>query len=285
LRLEKIAKAEKIEFTKEAFTQIATAAKGSFRDAVKLLEQIWLSGGKVDEKTTGTVLGNLKNLTPGEFLQLWENQDVEASLLFIGQLVENGVNIRNFVEKCIEELRGQLLQTRSKSLIAKIEKLDIVFDRTKQSAISQLPLEMMILEDAPDGKPTQSAEKALPEKKAIGLPENKHKLEDVTSKWPEILKAVRPKNHSVEALLRATSPVAFDGEDLLLEVFYKFHKDKLETDRCRKIVEESVKDVLNSGNVKLKLKLTSKQVKQELAADVEEDIVKAAAEIFKVDAL
>jgi len=71
------------------------------------------------------------------------------------------------------------------------------------------------------------------------------KLEEIQSRWQEVLLAVRPKNHSVEALLRATRPKAIDGEMLTIEVFYKFHKDKLETEKCRQIVEEAASEIFN----------------------------------------
>ena len=116
----------------------------------------------------------------------------------------------------------------------------------------------------------------------------KYAVEDITARWQEIMKAVKPKNHSVEALLRSTKPLFFDGERLELEVFYKFHKDKLETEKCRQIVESSVTEVFGVGPIKLHLKLgqKGKAAKEEVtASDVGEDIVKAAEEIFKAEAV
>lgn len=69
-------------------------------------------------------------------------------------------------------------------------------------------------------------------------------LEEIQIRWKEVLLAVRPRNHSVEALLRATRPINLAGGVLTLEVFYKFHKDQLETEKCRKIVEEVASEFL-----------------------------------------
>ena len=71
-----------------------------------------------------------------------------------------------------------------------------------------------------------------------------------------------------------------------MEVFYKFHKDKLESQRCREIVEQSIGDVLNTDPIRVELRLGQKSKKEEVSAEaIEEDIVKAAEEIFKVDAI
>ena len=69
-------------------------------------------------------------------------------------------------------------------------------------------------------------------------------LEEIQIHWKEVLLAVRPRNHSVEALLRATRPINLAGGVLTLEVFYKFHKDQLETEKCRRIVEEVASEFL-----------------------------------------
>ena len=71
----------------------------------------------------------------------------------------------------------------------------------------------------------------------------------------------------------------------MLEVFYKFHKDKLETDKCRQIVEMAVAEAFSVDTIKLNLKLGQgqKKGKEEVtAANVGDDIVKAAEAIFGV---
>jgi pyruvate/2-oxoacid:ferredoxin oxidoreductase alpha subunit len=62
-------------------------------------------------------------------------------------------------------------------------------------------------------------------------------LEKIDSDWGKVLVAVKPYNHSVEAFLRAARPKSIKGNLLTLEVFYPFHKDKLEEPKNRKIVE------------------------------------------------
>ncbi len=123
-------------------------------------------------------------------------------------------------------------------------------------------------------------------------------LEEIQGHWKEVLLAVRPRNHSVEALLRATRPINLAGGVLTLEVFYKFHKDQLETEKCRKIVEEVASEFLGMPiNLKCilgerpktteitekKEEYTEKPVEPVVPGNGEttdEDIVEVAKEIF-----
>ncbi len=71
-------------------------------------------------------------------------------------------------------------------------------------------------------------------------------LDKIIENWGNILMAVKPFNHSVEAFLRAARPIELDGRKLVLEVFYPFHKDRLEEARNRKIVESGLLKVLGA---------------------------------------
>lgn len=296
-RLEKIVKAEKIETNKKTLELIAKAGRGSFRDEVKILEQIWLTTGEVSEESVRKSLDMLESADPNKFIELWKANETDQLLQFIGKLVENGVALRTFVERVTEQLRLEFLASKSAEAFTMLEKLDKAYEQVRTAAVPQLPLEMMVIGLAapspktqiPNVKPESSpkVERVVEEVvTVVSDSKGKYKLEDVKEKWTDILKDVRPKNHSVEALLRSTSPMGFDGQDLLLEVFYKFHKDKLETEKCRQLVEESVQSVFGISTVHLKLKLGVKSKSDDISeAVVGDDIVKAAEKIFQVDAV
>jgi DNA polymerase-3 subunit gamma/tau len=133
------------------------------------------------------------------------------------------------------------------------------------------------------------------------LKEGKNKkftLEEIQGRWQEVLTCVRPQNHSVEALLRATRPKAITGGILTIEVFYKFHKDRLEQEKCRRIVEEAASNVFQSL-VKIKFLLGEKPKVEKKVAPMmkqtqepvvestpgngettDQDIIEVAKEIF-----
>lgn len=103
-------------------------------------------------------------------------------------------------------------------------------------------------------------------------------LQAIISKWGDLLEGVKPLNHSVEALLKAARPLKMDKGFLVLEVFYKFHKERLDSDKCRSIVEEVASDLLGN-QVRIKCVLGQKQ-KQAASEQEKNDIMEVASEIF-----
>ncbi|KKS33038.1 MAG: polymerase III, subunit gamma and tau protein [Candidatus Amesbacteria bacterium GW2011_GWA2_42_12] len=278
--LAKVVKGEKLKISKEDLELVAREARGSFRDGTKILEQIITSGEDVR-----SVLKMQASAEPDIFLDLVAKKDIEELLKFINALVEGGVSIRTFLERLIMRLRDELLDSKNTQIIETIEELEKVYVRTKEAAVEQLPLEMFVIEQC--GTPNaqgsilnaqkteiSASEPVVVEKKI--QPSGNYKLEDVVLKWKDVLAAVRPMNHSVEALLRSTKPADFDGHTLNLEVFYKFHKDKLETDKCRKIVEDGVASVFGMQSVVVKMQLGTRQ-----EPPSSEDLAKIAEGIFK----
>ena len=66
--------------------------------------------------------------------------------------------------------------------------------------------------------------------------------ETLRSRWPEFLNALRPRNLSLEALMRSCEPVAVEGDVVLLGFAHNFHRSKVEEERNKRLVE----DVLSS---------------------------------------
>jgi DNA polymerase III subunit gamma/tau len=107
--------------------------------------------------------------------------------------------------------------------------------------------------------------------------------------WREIMKQTKPQNTSLEALLRACKLNGFDGQVLTVEVFYKFHKDKLEQTVYRELVEKIAAEILGTTKLRMLCVLSNTRKK---AADVVnvaavpstgEDISQLAEQIFGGD--
>lgn len=333
-KLAAVNKGEGAKFKAGDLEAMARAAKGSFRDAIKIMEQAIAADYDV-----AAVLGQVAGSEPEKFVELVTKGDTAGGLAFINTLVEEGVNVRGFIERCVEYLREQMLAEAKSGgadlgrTLKLIEGLNRAYERTKTAAVVQLPLEVFVLE-AGTGQTTagsrgqaeketvkvemkrdkqEEAPKAFVQTQGVkpeavtadkaGNGNGKYRLDDVAGRWVEIMKQVKPKNHSVEALLRSTRPVGFDGSQLTLEVFYKFHMDKLSSDKCREIVETSVAEVFGFGSpVKLALRLGERKMigsdtmkpgesngklkpAEELDGAVEEDIIRAAQEIFKAEVI
>jgi len=66
--------------------------------------------------------------------------------------------------------------------------------------------------------------------------------EGLRTQWPEFLNALRPRNLSLEALMRSCEPVAVEGDVVLLGFTHNFHRSKVEEQHNKQLVE----DVLSS---------------------------------------
>jgi DNA polymerase-3 subunit gamma/tau len=68
--------------------------------------------------------------------------------------------------------------------------------------------------------------------------------EMLQSRWPEFLNALRPRNLSLEALVRACDPVAVEGDVVELAFVHSFHRSKVEEDQNRQIIEDVLSDLI-----------------------------------------
>ena len=66
----------------------------------------------------------------------------------------------------------------------------------------------------------------------------------VLEQWSRFLNALRPRDLSLEALMRSCEPVGVEGDVVVLSFSHKFHRSKVEEDKKRGIVEDVLSDVL-----------------------------------------
>jgi DNA polymerase-3 subunit gamma/tau len=311
--LRRSVESEGLEVEKGVLEEIAKAAGGSFRDAHKILEELAAGGKKITLKQTRQLLGQIEELSAEKLLPFLEKKDAKGGLREIARVVEGGVDLENYLLKLLELLRKGLLEKMGvgeepvevlKNFdVSQIKSLISLFSRAagelRFSPIPQLPLELAVVEWCGDKMSNLPAGQAGFKTQMSNLKEKKSSpqvqqnsdpqaqaanIKRVEEKWAEILTKIKPQNHSVEALLKATRIKDFQNGWLTLEVFYKFHKERLETEKCRRIVEETVGKVIGTP-VKLKCILGEKKnnltIQQSNNENNEEiDILEVANEIF-----
>ena len=312
--LKRVTQGEKIKIADKDLKLIAGKSGGSFRDAVKVLEQLVVTGKKVSSKRVAELVSRgigEKNLD--EWLLLIYQRKTKEALDWLLKAVDQGVNVQQLAVDLVERFR-QLLMIKLKvdkgediKEIEEIESLKVLTFRahqaaieTKRAVVDSLPLELMIVEWGEDKQPktkvTKEEVKVETVAKKVEISTEKLKktagklsLKSVLDKWGKVLEAMRPKNHSLEALLRATKPTGFEGDHLVLEVFYKFHKERLEAERYRQMVEQVASQVLESP-VRIRYylgervkKTTMDNPDDNITAEVKDDIIKSAEEIFGVE--
>ena len=314
--LSRVIKGEKINVDDEVLYLIAKAASGSFRDAVKFLEQLLIGNKKLSKEIVQEFLYQRKAFNPQTLVESLINKETKKCLQEISEAISSGVTVGNIYLAILESLREELLaqvgigekkilNVNKNELVKLIKLLGRSSRDLSDSPIEELSIEVAIIEWCEGGKVRENEEvieKTLPQKLSVAptipkidFSEKKPSpsLKSIDDElWRKILVAVRPINTSIEALLRAARPIAFDGKTLTLGVFYKFHKERLEDFQHRRILEGVAGQILGA-EVSVVCTLTEPPVrkienkpeekKEELVLTEGEDpdIIKVAKEIFE----
>jgi DNA polymerase-3 subunit gamma/tau len=281
--LEKIIKGEKIEIDNETADLIISKSDGSFRNLQRTFNEIYLQLGKnIDvEKVIEFFASKSGSYNEDEFEKDLSAGNLKIILEKLELMADGGVDFQLFRQNLLGHFQKKILanlgvgETESSKLsVIELENfIGLLIKAAKQEKdveIDQLPLELAVIEFLGDKrsvevkqkieiqkpeekiKPEKIEEKKSkkklvkqePDKEEIPIVFNSSlKIEDIEKEWGNVLIAVKPFNHSVEAFLRAARPKSVKGNTLILEVFYPFHKDRLEEAKNRKIVEDGLSKV------------------------------------------
>ena len=304
-QLGRIIAGEKIKADNETINLIAESSNGDFREAAKTLEQLVAQGSSFKKDDVEEFLFSRKTLKPENLISLLSKRETKAALAEVERVVAQGVSMENYIESILRILRvallaksgveGEDLEDFSKTeLVFLLKRFSQAASELRETIIEQLPVELVIVEWCDNSKKEEKSnsekKSPLPEIKKITPRPARKNLKEVTDEvWKEILSRVKPINTSIEALLRAARPVNFDGGTLTLDVFYRFHKERLEDGRHRKILEEVIGAVLGAP-IRVVCTLAeppARKIEKKKEASVvltegeDEDIIKVAKEIFE----
>ncbi|MFA6518735.1 MAG: DNA polymerase III subunit gamma/tau [Candidatus Shapirobacteria bacterium] len=263
----KVVESEGLKVDNEVLELLAGVADGSFRNLHRLLNELVLEKGKTLKKDD---VNTFLELRVGDYLpEMMASDMVKGDLKIVlnrlEKMAEKQVDFVGFTGRLIEYFQALFLKVvDGENVDWTIERLGLwlrllmeASDRAKGVAIGQLPLELAVVEFM---KKVESQKLKVESKKEeeIIKEEKQETIETVDSvevgmepkeiveKWGEVLAAIKPYNHSIEAFLRATRPKSILGKKLVVEVFYPFHKEKLEEQRNRKVVEEVLRKITGS---------------------------------------
>ena len=274
--LKKIIDGEKIKIEPAAIKLLVSRSDGSFRNLQRSFNEIFLEVGKS--------IG-VKDIF--EFLERsgeYRGEEIEDDLMknlgkeILGKLQKlaiMGADFGTLREIWVSYFQARLLSfygvgekvAEGLDMVAVIKWLSLLIEAGKMeklTELSQLPLQLAVVEFLGDKKKIETKEVAFVSAKAenYGEPKaadvepkeekpkvtnknsGKVSLEEIEKKWSQVLAAVKPYNHSVEAFLRAARPEKIEEGVLVLEVFYKFHKERLEEAKNRKIVNAGLVEAL-----------------------------------------
>jgi DNA polymerase-3 subunit gamma/tau len=152
--LKRIAKGEKLTLPDDLYELIATHADGSFRDAAKLMEDLVIQQATTAEQAR-KYLGVAGEQT---FLSVLEKGDVKTTLQWFKDFVEQGANVKPFLEDVLQQLRLALLTksgvegvnvptTLTSSQLSRLIKLmSEAYLGLKSTPIESIPVEIAIVD-------------------------------------------------------------------------------------------------------------------------------------------
>ncbi len=108
--LRRVADGEEFQVPEAALSQIARAARGSFRDAVSMLDQLAAAtGGELTVQNVLQLLGAVDEEALFQLCDLVIDRDTAGALTFVEQLSEQGQDIGRLVNDLLQHLRHLLL--------------------------------------------------------------------------------------------------------------------------------------------------------------------------------
>ncbi len=201
--LENIVKSEKIEVEDGVLQVIAKKADGSFRDAVKLLDQVASEGGKITLKKVEDGLKETSFAIKLNILEKIAQKDATAALSLVLEQVNSGTNSKELVFSLMDSLRSALLIKNNlgesvkkelgedkynqlvklselfttENIVATFNYLQEALEKMKTAAIPSFPLEVAVIESCA-GKMIQSTVTVI-ETPVIDRPQvESHSLKD-----------------------------------------------------------------------------------------------------------
>lgn len=102
-------------------------------------------------------------------------------------------------------------------------------------------------------------------------------MDEIT--WKKILSEVKPLSVSIAGLLSSAKPLSFEDNKIKLGVYYKFHKDKLEEAKTKKMLEDVVLNILGK-EIRIECCLAEAPVRQELTEVNNQNIITVAKQMF-----
>ncbi|MBI3984514.1 MAG: DNA polymerase III subunit gamma/tau [Candidatus Levybacteria bacterium] len=254
--LKRIVKAENIKIQEDVLLEISHLSEGSFRDSVKILEELVLTAGRKTItkgllSSTYNTLGIEKALD--DFINALSKKDTKKSFEIIALLVVGGMDFKFFIEKLIDRFHFMLLvkigieENQSDDFTLEeikkaLELLAKVYMDTKFSVLPSLPLELLVVEWGQERSSDLS--QSVSEKTEVRQGAVNIKPKQTVNNFSDtFINEVKNHNHLVAGVLRSCE-IENGKETLEIYAISKFHKDKLEEQKSMDILLEVANKLL-----------------------------------------
>jgi DNA polymerase-3 subunit gamma/tau len=154
--LKRVVAGERIKIEDATLAVIAEASDGSFRDGIKILEQLVAEEKDLTKEFLEEFLFKKKAFDLDKFIELLIKKDTKSLIEEIGKLSVKGVAIDTFLVALLKKLQTSLLakvgigtdeveELDRKSLIGLIELFSEASEKISTSPIEELPLEIAVI--------------------------------------------------------------------------------------------------------------------------------------------
>jgi DNA polymerase-3 subunit gamma/tau len=277
------AKGEGMKVEESAVKLLVNNARGSYRDALSLLDVIFSGASGKDKKITQEEVRLLLGLPDIDMVDDLLTNLLEGNALLSLELIEDlegkGINLQQFVSYTLEILREVLVaKIKGDSLdykfFSKINQKDILrlvktfldIERAfKGSSNQTLVLEMVIPEFCADSNIEEEEEeeeeedvveidvvdKSVDSKKkkikktVTKVSEENIDFEVIKTNWSKVAQAVKPIHKHLFAFLDTSKPIRTEGNSLYIEVPFQFHKDQIDCPQSREAINTVLRDMFN----------------------------------------
>ncbi len=288
----RVVKGEGKQVTEEALSYLARSVDGSFRDGVKLLDQALAAGktvglAEIELLVSGSIGHNIDGL-----IQALVAKQASVALSELNKAIDSGVDLSYLLVSLMRGLRDKLLAGEVEIEVTKlIYSLDEVARRIATSLDGQLLAQVAIVEwcgPAPaennqspsTNLPPQTGNQAKPNKSTIkqtsAQPQVTKKAEDERDGgevWQKLMGSLNSDSATLGALLSQVGQATIQGDELMIQVRYGFHKDQIMSEKTLHKLEQMVSTVIGR-NMRIKCEVAiSTEAKQAQGDDIIEEAV------------
>jgi len=296
-RLKHIAHSEGIKVDDGVLRQIIELAGGSSRDAEGYLGKLLSLGEKdIGPEQASLVLPKADLAQALEFVNHLVMKQPGPALAILNELVEQGGDVAYFYRQVLNLMRqmlllkvgGQMANNLNAELVpdmlAKLQTITAKLTQNRlnnmtarwlrlegswrSSDIWQLPLELATIEITEFGSKQADEQHNLNEttvRQAELKPVNKSannqlSLEQVNSRWSELVTNLRDYNHSLSFILSVAEPLKLEGDTLTVGFSYELHLARVKDAKVATVVEQALEKIFGT---RLRLNSVAQQSKGE----------------------
>ncbi len=248
--LKNIAKKEKINITDSAVDIIAKHGKGSFRDAISLLEQVKFISDKIDENDVNMMLGMISDELLKELTSKIESKDLIGLRSVLESAYEKGANESILSSQISDKFRNLLISGKTSipkhQLLLTLKNLLNVAGSSNPRIELELCLSELLINDLPV---SQNIATEILDKKIAKLEIKRPKIEfndkpiAVSSKitnddiWTQFLDALKKQNNTLYGIARIAE-VKNNNDMLELSFKFAFHYKQINDPKNKQIFAE-----------------------------------------------